>query len=90
MDVRSRSFRRHAGGALAVLGLVIAVDLVLAVLLTNPGAVGWTLPGFSSVGATVSVLSLGVWVLTYVLAPALIFTLGYRYGKAETVNVPEV
>lgn len=89
MDFRSRSFGRHAGGVVLVLGVVIAVDLLLAVLTSNAETFGSTLPGFSSVGATVSLLSLGVWLLTYVVAPALIFILGYRYGKSEELLAPE-
>lgn len=83
MEFRSRSFGIHAGGVVVVLGVVIAVDLLLAVLTSNPETLGSAIPGFSSIGATVSFLSLGVWMLTYVVAPALIFTLGYRYGNSE-------
>lgn len=85
MEFRSRSFGLHAVGAVTVLALVIAVDLSLAVLTSNPDTFGWTLPGFGSIGATVSVLSGAVWILTYLVAPALIFGLGYRYGRSDHV-----
>lgn len=89
MDFRSRSFGKHAGGVVVVLAVLIAVDLILAVLTSNAESFGSTLPGFSSVGASVSFLSLGVWVLTYIVAPALIFTLGYRYGISQEDLTPD-
>jgi hypothetical protein len=83
MNFPSRSFGRHAGGVVTVLAVLITVDLSLAVFTASPETIGWTLPGFGSVGATVSILSVGVWILTYVFAPALIFALGYWYGRSD-------
>lgn len=76
----------HVGGVLVIVGIAIALDLLLAVVTANPDAALPLLPELGSVGATVNLLSMLVWAMTFIAAPALIFAIGYRFGMIRTAD----
>lgn len=86
MDYRSKSLQLHVGGVLAIVGIAIALDVLLAAITANPDAALPLLPELGSVGATVNLLSMLVWAMTYIVAPALIFVIGYRFGIARATD----
>lgn len=86
MDYRSKSFQLHVGGVLAIVAIAIALDVLLALITTKPDAAVPLLPELGSVGATVNLLSMLVWAMTFIVAPGLIFAIGYRYGVARSAG----
>lgn len=83
MDYRSKSLQMHVGGVLVIVGIAIALDVLLTVVTANPDAAIPILTELGSVGATVNLLSMLVWAMTFIVAPGLIFAIGYRFGIAR-------
>lgn len=76
----------HVGGVLAIVGIAIALDLLLAVVTANPDAALPLLPELGSIGATINLFSMLVWAMTFIVAPVLIFAIGYRFGVTRLAD----
>lgn len=92
MNRDRRSLLVHALGALALVSVPMALDALVGVAVDARFATGrfpWWFPSLWSTGATLVRYHQLVSLLTYVLVPAGVFLLGYRYGTTRPDAVGE-
>lgn len=84
----TRSLALHLGCAAAVVSVPIllgaALEVAFSGLSTGTGSLPAWLPTVGTVGQTVAAYTLAVSVLTYLVVPAAVFALGYRYGRERS------
>ncbi len=92
MQYRSRSFVTHVGSVAAVLVgvllLHVAFDAVIAGVNSGGTVPAW-LSLFGTMGTTVTLYSQLLGIVTYLVAPALIFVIGYQYGRVQSTSASE-
>ncbi|AUV84409.1 hypothetical protein C2R22_22985 (plasmid) [Salinigranum rubrum] len=96
MTLHSRSLWKHVGAALLVGVAVLLLNMMGSEILgvyANGAVAGrepfsW-LPRARTVGTTVVAYQLALSAITYLVAPAVIFGLGYRLGTREAGSASE-